>query len=522
MFDYEPADFLGDLDGDERSDEELRALIDGLGDDRALAEVLAAPPGAGTALALLGINSADLDDFAQVEVAAAWRRIAAWAERQAARAAAELASRRSMNPEWPAAAGTVSEPCVAGVELAMRLGISRRAGSDLVRLGQALDGPLWPTGQALARGEIDERKARLIVRALAESPLQVAVAVQEAVLPTAARRTHAQLTADLARALVEVDPQEADRRFARARRERHVGSPRALPDGMAGLWAVLPAPTAVALDRTLDAVARHARADGDARTLAQLRADALTAAVLGDEELRARLRSAAECMQHSEIVAASAHGRSQHGPSTPGRTQHGPSKHDPPPHGPSKPHQGAVPNLLDLDRILAERVRVDVRVVVPADNLLDDATAAAHLAGAGAIPPLAARALAAGGLWRRIVTDPGSGAVLDVGRTRYRPTTAIVDHLVERDTTCVRPGCSSPSDRCDMDHRVPWEDGGHTSVENLAPLCRADHLLKTHAGHRLRRAPDGTVTWVTPTGQVHRRPPDRPDRPLSESDTIPF
>ena len=37
------------------------------------------------------------------------------------------------------------------------------------------------------------------------------------------------------------------------------------------------------------------------------------------------------------------------------------------------------------------------------------------------VPAMTAWALAAGGTWRRLVTDPVSGVVLDVGRTRYRP-----------------------------------------------------------------------------------------------------
>src|SRR5947208_14674479 len=37
---------------------------------------------------------------------------------------------------------------------------------------------------------------------------------------------------------------------------------------------------------------------------------------------------------------------------------------------------------------------------------------------------------------RRILTDPSSGTVLDVGRTRYRPPKALADHVRARDKTC--------------------------------------------------------------------------------------
>ncbi|WP_309316442.1 HNH endonuclease, partial [Actinomyces oris] len=44
-----------------------------------------------------------------------------------------------------------------------------------------------------------------------------------------------------------------------------------------------------------------------------------------------------------------------------------------------------------------------------------------------AVPALTAWALAAGGTWRRLVTDPASGVVIDVGRTRYRPPAGLAD-----------------------------------------------------------------------------------------------
>ncbi|OLO58348.1 DUF222 domain-containing protein, partial [Actinomyces oris] len=42
-------------------------------------------------------------------------------------------------------------------------------------------------------------------------------------------------------------------------------------------------------------------------------------------------------------------------------------------------------------------------------------------ARSAAVPAMTAWALAAGGTWKRLITDPASGVVIDVGRTRYRP-----------------------------------------------------------------------------------------------------
>ena len=141
----------------------------------------------------------------------------------------------------------------------------------------------------------------------------------------------------------------------------------------------------------------------------------------------------------------------------------------------------------------------------------------ADLAGYGPIDATAARALAEGGIWRRVVTDPLSGTVLDVGRTRYRPPAGLVEHVQTRDRTCARPGCSTPATACDLDHTIEYhappaarsaaravrdarDTGdaglGTTSHDNLEPLCRRDHRLKTDGGYVLRQRDPGVFEWT--------------------------
>lgn len=471
----------------------IEHMFDDTGDDGLDATPLAADPptaetlgelapGAGLATLLDGLDATveRLDDHLLVEVVAAWRRVASWAAAGAARAAAELAGRDSMNPIWPASAGTVGQPCVAADELALRLGMSRAAAQRLVRRGRAFDQGLWPTGDALRSGAIDEARADVLVHALDAEPWQVALAVQARVLPRASHRTRTQLARDVHRALLEVDPAEADRRAATAVAGRQVRRPTVLPDGMAGIWAVLPAPTAMATWGRLDGVARAARTDGDGRTLDQLRADALAGLVLGgvhDDGRRGTGRHGDDLLRRASRVA----------------------------------------------------VRADVHVTVALDHLLPTAGAplppdhgqpagdadspvdlvgppAPVLAGYGPIAPATAAALAHGGTWRRLVTDPLSGAVLDVGTTRYRPPPALDRHVRLRDGTCRRPGCTTVADHCDLDHTVPHGDaGGRTSHDNLGALCRRDHVLKTHAGFRLVQEAPGTFAWTTPTGHRYRQ-----------------
>jgi hypothetical protein len=66
----------------------------------------------------------------------------------------------------------------------------------------------------------------------------------------------------------------------------------------------------------------------------------------------------------------------------------------------------------------------------------------------------------------------------------YTPTDRIRDHVIARDRTCVFPWCGRNARRCDLDHVVAYDHadptrGGPTSTDNLAPLCRRHHRLKT-------------------------------------------
>lgn len=353
----------------------------------------------------------------------------------------------------------------------MRLGCSRRQGRALVRQGRAFAAELAWTGDALARGRIDATKARVLVEALADVPVPVALAVQAAVLDGAPTRTPRQLGRDVARALVVADPDGAAERHDVAARGRRVDAPRVLAHGMAGLWAVLPAPSAVRLDACLSALARSARTSGDPRTLDQLRADLLVDLTSGAVEGSAAAAALATLGSPTE---GSTGGDARTSPRTSPR---------------------ASP-------------RTEIRVTVALSTLLGIDDEPADLAGYGPISAVAARALARDGVWRRIVTDPLSGAVLDVGRTRYRPPADLDEHVRVRDGCCSRPGCPARAETCDLDHTVEYHrELGPTSDANLGPLCRRDHSVKTDGGFELAQTEPGVFEWTTPTGHRYRTRP---------------
>ncbi|MEX5295387.1 DUF222 domain-containing protein [Kocuria sp. CPCC 205268] len=229
--------------------------------------------------------------------------------------------------------------------------------------------------------------------------------------------------------------------------------------------------------------------------------------------------------------------------------------------------------LLDAEPAdLPERlrgIRGHVTVTVPALALLRHAgvvptgvledlpgtTHCAELEGYGPIPiSLAEQIAARAPSWSRILTHPVTGTVLDRDRSTYAVPADLKSRLRARDGTCRFPGCRRRASRCDLDHTVAWADGGRTSADNLAHLCRHHHLLKhrdgplgrwrvahvapelPESGHSVsgrsvsgRERPDaresagaaallqhGVLEWTSPAGQVHRTHPQEHRHPVPD------
>ncbi|RMI09624.1 HNH endonuclease signature motif containing protein [Cellulomonas triticagri] len=468
----------------------------------------------------------------RTEVVAMADRVAAWAHHAKALAAASTARHPDLLPprEVTAAvpAGAALTPVdLASATLAMRLRTSRREAHTLVREGRAYRGVLAPTGDALARGEICPARARVLVRRLGDQAGEVAWAVQEAVLPHAPGRTAAQVARDVERALLLADPEDAADRHRRAARQRCVSRPRVLQDGMAGSWVVLPAARAVQVDAALDAAARRARAAGDGRTLDQLRADELVGRVLGaDVPVVPVAAPVAVPGPDPSDGREATHDRSttHDGDATHDRTtthersadhDRGAARDCSATHDRTTTHErsathehGAAPGPDGpIGSPSPDRSgRAHVLVTVPLTTLLGIDYSPGEVAGYGPVDAVQARALALGGTWRRLVTDPLSGAVLDVGRTRYRPPAALDEHVRARDRYCVAPGCLVPAAAADLDHTVRFPEGP-TADTNLAPLCRHHHRLKHEGGFGLRQRRAGEFEWTTPTGHRFRTGP---------------
>ena len=579
------------------------------------------------------------------ELAAACHRLATWASWGEALAAACLTScgELSSHPGQWGPDGRVSS--VVGYEerrfnttclLSARLGVSRSRAGQIVDHGSALmDTGFGPTEAMERCGVLDAAKASLVTRRLEGVPAPVALAVQERVLPQAPRRSVSQVGRDIERALMEVDPTGHAERVRVNQERRCVTRPRPAGEGMSQIRLVLPTMDALLLDATLDAIAASARAAGEQRTPAQLRADAITAMTLST------LRTSQQTAYHrptqapDDDTSGGTGGGGGLGSSTGdfgGVSELGsvPASFSPPrrsaslgrllPDGvPLEGLLGALSSLVGSASPwwtpsgtghlpLPASIHIDVQVTVPLTSLaglallgdptgrgnpgggecsegprhpksgraspdqnptittdlngaapwdgrrslptadgrslpgssgwsLPEPTPAAPTASlsaapvsqpaaslpaaatgvaevrigarSAAVPALTAWALAAGGTWRRLITDPASGTVVDVGRSRYRPPAGLADLVRARDRACVFPTCQTPAERCDIDHLTAWSQGGTTSLDNLATLCEAHHRLKHTPGWALTRdQASGILSWHTPDKTVYQRHPN--------------
>jgi hypothetical protein len=106
----------------------------------------------------------------------------------------------------------------------------------------------------------------------------------------------------------------------------------------------------------------------------------------------------------------------------------------------------------------------------------------------------------------RITIKPVIDLAGHVHTAAYEVPDRLTEHVGLRDLTCVFPFCERRARGCDTDHVIPYARGGATCSENLAPLCRRHHRLKTHHGRWIYVVLDpGTYLWTSPHGYRYLR-----------------
>jgi hypothetical protein len=364
-------------------------------------------------------------------------------------------------------------------EVGAALRLSPGTAGDRLEVALALVRRLPAVQAALAVGAIGYLQAAAIAAGLRDLPDPVAAAVADRVLVTPPGQNVAENNRAVAPAPATVDPATAAEPHARATADRTIEQ-MTQPDGMESTWVTLPAPVSKDLWAALTATATSTRA---ARTAAglppvgldALRVDALVHAVLG---------TGGADPQHPTMTTADT-------ADTAGADR---------PTGPVR----------RLPRCSCGGAQT-AAVVVDLATLLGLADRPGEIPGYGPVPAAAARAMAADRDWTRWLVDPGTGALLDLGAHRYRPSDRLRQYLTARDRRCGFPGCPKPAAQCDCDHVITFTRGGRTITVNLGPLCRQHHNAKTHGLWRLDYDPaTGTKTWTSPLGKTYTVGTDPP------------
>ncbi|MGW4489036.1 DUF222 domain-containing protein [Amycolatopsis sp. NPDC004368] len=139
----------------------------------------------------------------------------------------------------------------------------------------------------------------------------------------------------------------------------------------------------------------------------------------------------------------------------------------------------------------------------------------AEMSGHGHVPAELARHIATGPntTLRRIITDPLTGQVIEVGKFRYRPSIDVGEFVRVRDRECRQPGCPRPAHDC-LTERTPTKADSATDADGTLSYCLRHRRLKNRADWHYQVIDDGKLVITTPTGQeVESIPP-----PLHEPD----
>jgi len=129
-----------------------------------------------------------------------------------------------------------------------------------------------------------------------------------------------------------------------------------------------------------------------------------------------------------------------------------------------------------------------------------------EIPGVGPVPVDYARGLLGTALVELFITDGVDvSTVYSAGRHIPR---RVYSALMQRDSTCVVPGCDTRLG-LENDHWVvEFARGGQASMDNIARVCRHHHQLRTHRGFQLLGGP-GKWRWVPPEDPVVRTRPKK-------------
>jgi Domain of unknown function (DUF222) len=322
-------------------------------------------------------------------------------------------SRCSETQDW---AIDTMEAVAAEVAAALRIGQGLAA--SRLRYARAMRERLPRVAEVFQVGEIDYRAFQtLVYRTDLITDEEVLAAVDAQLAVRVARwpsMTQGRLAGQVDRIVAKADADAVRRRRQRRiDREVWIGD---VEGGVSEIHGSLLSPDAHALDQRLNALAATV-CEHDPRSREQRRADALGALAAGADRLGCRC----------------------------GRSACAAGK---------RPAAGPV-----VIHVIAEPATLDGRASVPASELGAD----------GLIPADLLQELAASA--KRVpLIHPGDASP----EPGYVPSKALAEFVRCRDLTCRWPGCDRPAVHCDLDHTIPYAQGGPTHAGNLKCYCRTN------------------------------------------------
>ncbi|WP_341286263.1 HNH endonuclease signature motif containing protein [Mycobacterium decipiens] len=339
-----------------------------------------------------------------------------------------------------------TEEAVAA-EVGAALRISQGLAASRLRYARAMRERLPKVAAVFQAGDIDFRMFQTIVyRTDLITDRDVLAAVDAELAVKVARwpsMTRARLAGQIDKIVAKADA-DAVRRHTKNQTDREIWIGEN-EGGMSEIHGSLFTPDATALDKRLTALAATV-CEHDPRSREQRRADALGALAAGADRLGCRC----------------------------GRTDCAAGTRPP-----------ATPVVI---HVIAEQASIDGRGTTPASQVgaegLITADLVAELAASAKLVPL---------------IHPGDAAP----EPGYAPSKALADFVRCRDLTCRWPGCDQPAVHCDLDHTIPYADGGPTHAANLKCYCRTHHLIKTFWGWQDKQLPDGTLILTSPAGHTY-------------------
>jgi hypothetical protein len=450
-----------------RVDEVVGRSSELISPEERIIELLNSIPSASVLAELAAIDPNTLPMAARIDYLTAIERQESWIQALMQRAIVAVAGRDSADNPDPIFGVDESER----EEISTALRLSPNSAQIKIDIARALTNHLPNTCSALAVGEISSAHANAIAREAVSAlnrglPDSVIFEIENRAIAYAEFHTPSQVGNLVRKVIAQRSPEEFEDAVLSAQEERRV-SCFDEPNGMSTIIALLPAHEAKVVMNALEAhiirsVKRCAectrKASADKKVVGTVKTDKCTH-LAGDDRSKDMLRADALAAIASSYLAAS------------------------------------------LDEVAPHRRPLTVNVTIDLPTLMGLAENPGELAGYGPIPASIAREIASDARWKRFITEPITGNLLDFGREHYEPPQALKDFLIARDRTCRFPGCRRSATLSDLDHAESWNNGGETSPDNLGALCRRHHKMKTHHGWQLESFADGSCMWRSPFGK---------------------